>query len=205
MRVLSLRLIRLFALGFGKSKDYFDAWFEKECSCEARFIHYKPREESTKEQLSEEHFKLVTPEHSDSGFITLLSTFGYPGLQVEIEGEYRSIQPVDNAIVVNLGRTLSKISGEKYKATMHRVLDIGRERYSSPFFMNPKFSARLSDDLLQSARSTCEDPLYEAQHPQEMAQLDNFGDFLQKRMTSAYVEWKGFQIRPTTYDYSSRP
>lgn len=43
--------------------------------------------------MSKEDFKMVTPEHTDSGFITLLTTFMYPGLQVEINGEYRSIKP----------------------------------------------------------------------------------------------------------------
>jgi len=52
----------------------------------------------------------VTPEHADSGFITILSTFMYPGLEVEINGEYRPIKPVKNAMVVNLGKTLMQIS-----------------------------------------------------------------------------------------------
>jgi len=46
---------------------------------------------------------LVTPEHCDTSFLTLLSTFGNHGLQVEIDGVYRSIRPIKNAIVVNMG------------------------------------------------------------------------------------------------------
>ena len=66
-----------------------------------------------------------------------------------------------NAIAVNLGATLEKISQSKIKATRHRVLDIGIERYSSPFFLDPKFSARISTKLLESNRKSCEDREYE--------------------------------------------
>jgi isopenicillin N synthase-like dioxygenase len=44
---------------------------------------------------------------------------------------------------VNIGDTLEALSGNQIKATRHRVMDIGVERYSSPFFFDPKFSARI--------------------------------------------------------------
>jgi isopenicillin N synthase-like dioxygenase len=53
---------------------------------------------------------------------------------------------------MNIGETLSKISGNRFKATKHRVLDIGCERFSCPFFLEPKFSALISDKIIQSAR-----------------------------------------------------
>ena len=55
------------------------------------------------DKLSAEMVKLTTPEHADTGFMTMLTTFGYPGLQVEIDGEYKSIKPLANNIIVNLG------------------------------------------------------------------------------------------------------
>ena len=45
----------------------------------------------------------MTPEHADSGFITILSTFDYEGLQVEIDGQYKSIEPIKNTLVLNIG------------------------------------------------------------------------------------------------------
>lgn len=65
-----------------------------------------------------------------------------------IGDEYMDIKPAPNSIVVNIGDTLEQISGHKIKSTKHRVLDIGAERYSSPFFFDPKFSARISQNLL---------------------------------------------------------
>jgi len=79
---------------------------------------------------------------------------------VKINGAYRNIKPAKNAIIVNIGDTLERISNYEIKATKHRVLDIGCERFSSPFFFDPKFSARISNNLLQSKRTSCEDREY---------------------------------------------
>ena len=117
MHKLALKLIRCFAISFGKNEDYFDNWFKDECSSTFRAIHYQPREKDTEGTMSADHFKLVTPEHTDSGFITLLSTFMFPGLQVKIDGQYKNIKPVENAIVVNIGDTLERISNYQIKAT----------------------------------------------------------------------------------------
>ncbi|MFN9897992.1 MAG: 2OG-Fe(II) oxygenase family protein, partial [bacterium] len=54
-----------------------------------------------------------------------------------MDGGYKSVLPVHNTLVMNIGETLSKISGHRFKATRHRVLDIGCERYSCPFFLEP--------------------------------------------------------------------
>ncbi len=57
------------------------------------------------DKLNDNLLKLTTPEHADTGFMTLLTTFGYPGLQVLIDGEYKSIKPEPNCLVINLGET----------------------------------------------------------------------------------------------------
>lgn len=51
-----------------------------------------------------------------------------------------TVKPRKNTLIVNLGDTLSRIVSYKVKATKHRVVDIGTDRYSSPFFLEPKFS-----------------------------------------------------------------
>jgi len=42
---------------------------------------------------------------------------------------------------------LSRITNFKLKATKHRVRDIGVERFSSPFFFEPNYSARIPRQL----------------------------------------------------------
>ena len=160
MQKVAVDVVGFLAEGLGKSSDYFDPWFKEECSSTFRVIHYLPRNHERagkSDELAAKDRRLTTPEHSDSGFVTLLSTFGYPGLQAEIGGEWKSLATFPNTLVVNLGATLSRISDEKIKATKHRVLDIGRERFSCPFFLEPKFSAKLYDDIIDSGRKQCED------------------------------------------------
>ena len=57
------------------------------------------------------------------------------------------------------------------------VLDIGKERFSMPYFMSPKHSARISPMHLQSNRESCEDASYEKDqaNKKEMDQLISFG------------------------------
>mmetsp|Transcript_5858 Transcript_5858/g.9446 ORF Transcript_5858/g.9446 Transcript_5858/m.9446 type:complete len:111 (+) Transcript_5858:771-1103(+) len=102
----------------------------------------------------------------------------YPGLEVEVGGEYKPIKPVENAIVVNIGDTLEEISGFQIKATRHRVADIGCERFSAPFFLDPKFSARISKDVLKSSRKLCEDLDYDTNptNEEEVKGLAPFGE-----------------------------
>jgi isopenicillin N synthase-like dioxygenase len=106
--------------------------------------------------------------------MTLLTTFGYPGLQVEIDGEYKSIKPIKNHIVVNLGDTFSRVTNFTLKSTKHRVLDIGVERFSSPFFFEPKYSAVIPANIL--VEKTGEEPIV-------------YGPWLIKELTSRYAEW----------------
>ena len=148
MHTLALKLISCLAVGLGKRADYFDPWFKDECGSTLRGLHYLPRSEEEKLKFPEHQRDFVTGEHADTGFVTLLTTFMYPGLEVEINGKYEAIKPEPNSVIVNLGKTLSAISNHKIKATFHRVRDIGTERYSSPFFLTEKFSARISNDIL---------------------------------------------------------
>jgi isopenicillin N synthase-like dioxygenase len=112
MHNLAMKLIRCFAVGLGKNKDYFDPWFKDESTAVFRGLHYLPRPSNVILENKNDQ-KLVAPEHSDSGFITLLTTFMFPGLQVLLDGEYRSIKSMKNAIVINVGSTLEKISNYK--------------------------------------------------------------------------------------------
>ena len=74
--------MQLIAIGLGKERHYFDKWFLKNSLSTFRTIHYLPRSATGKksDKLDAKNKKLTTPEHADSGFLTLLTTFGYPGL-----------------------------------------------------------------------------------------------------------------------------
>ena len=46
------------------------------------------------------------------------------------------------SLAVNIGDLLSRLTKGRFKATYHRVQDIGRDRYSMPFFFEPRFDAK---------------------------------------------------------------
>ena len=129
------------------------------------------------DKLKEDDLKFTTPIHTDSGFLTLLSTFNYPGLQVNTNDDvYKSVKPRPNTIVVNLGDMLSRITNYTLKATKHRVLDIGVERFSSPFFFEPRYAAEIPTVLKEGLDDPDTEKLV-------------YGDWLIERIRQ-YVEFK---------------
>ena len=106
---------------------------------------------------------ISTPAHMDSGFLTLLQTFDYQGLEIEVDGVWYSVPPVENALVVNLGEQMTAMSNGRFKATIHRVIDIGVDRLVAcetfilisflkfcVFHMSTVFSTVLEVQIMQS-------------------------------------------------------
>ncbi|WP_371496013.1 isopenicillin N synthase family oxygenase [Kitasatospora sp. NBC_00374] len=84
--------------------------------------------------------------HKDYGFITLLLQDTVGGLQVERpDGSFLEVPPMEGAFVVNLGELLEVATDGYLKATSHRVVSPAgaRERFSVPFFYNPRLDAHI--------------------------------------------------------------
>ncbi len=82
--------------------------------------------------------------HADAGSITLLLQDDVPGLEVYRDGQWFSVEPRPDALVVNIGDMLQVWTNDRFKAPLHRVLPSrGRERYSIPFFFNPAYDAEV--------------------------------------------------------------
>ncbi|MFJ3932195.1 MULTISPECIES: isopenicillin N synthase family dioxygenase [unclassified Streptomyces] len=84
--------------------------------------------------------------HRDYGFLTLLLQDEVGGLEVEREdGRFHGVPPLPGAFVVNLGELLEVATDGYLKATHHRVVSPpgARERFSVPFFYNPRLDARI--------------------------------------------------------------
>jgi len=86
MHKLGIKVMSHIAEGLSKPADFFDSWFTNSTCSTLRIIHYMPRSKQLVQQdkLNEDELRFTTPIHTDSGFLTLLSTFNYHGLQVEI-------------------------------------------------------------------------------------------------------------------------
>lgn len=53
------------------------------------------------------------------------------------------VPPRRGSVLVNLGELLCNMTGGRVKATKHRVKDIGRDRYSVPFFFEPGYHSQV--------------------------------------------------------------
>ena len=51
--------------------------------------------------------------------------------------EFESIDCVPGSFVVNVGTMLERMTRGRLRSTIHRVLDLGEERISAPFFLEP--------------------------------------------------------------------
>ncbi len=80
---------------------------------------------------------ISTGAHQDSGLLTLLQVFGSPGLELQHGGQWYRVEARPDTLVVNLGEQMTDMSNGLLRATVHRVVDIGRERFSVPFFYEP--------------------------------------------------------------------
>lgn len=81
--------------------------------------------------------------HHDTGFLTILSAAGTPGLQVQNPvGDWIDVPIVPGAFVVNLGESLQAMTGNYLVATPHRVIS-EEERYSTGHFYGPSLGASL--------------------------------------------------------------
>jgi len=81
--------------------------------------------------------------HSDFECFTILNTSA-PGLQLmSYADHWIEAPPVEGAFVVNVGDCLEAWTGGLFKATQHRVINLGKERYSLPLFFAADFDTEI--------------------------------------------------------------
>ena len=150
MHETCMELLRLCALGLDIPEDSFMPLFhEKPCST-FRILHYPPWEGAPPANaLIEDGKVLTTPEHTDSDFMTLLTPFHFGGLEIkQADGKWAEVRARPGSLVMNIGDTFSRMLGGRFNATRHRVLDIGLDRYSVPFFLSPRFDGDIGVNFL---------------------------------------------------------
>jgi isopenicillin N synthase-like dioxygenase len=158
MSLLSSRLMRLFAIALRLPDTWFEPFIDREIG--SLTANYYPRQ-------------LVAPlpgqirkgEHTDWGSLTLLyqdSSAG--GLQVmELDGSWTDVPVVEGAFLVNLGDLMSRWTNDRWRSTVHRVVNPPRsgepsERYSIPYFHQPNFDALI--ECIPTCLAPGESPRY---------------------------------------------
>jgi len=181
---LSKVLMRSIARGLGLAPDTFDSAFEGGIST-LRLLHYPVRPESSLigadpqevwvQDRGVRRYTLARA-HEDTGFMTLLAQDGVEGLQAQhLDGTWLDVPPHESALAVNFGKVLELWTGGLIRATRHRVLGTGRERYSIPFFYEARPDAVIAPLALAGVQPF--EPFY-------------FGDHLWD-VASRFVEQKG--------------
>ncbi|XP_045203132.2 1-aminocyclopropane-1-carboxylate oxidase-like [Mercenaria mercenaria] len=145
-----MKILRLLAIGLGIPENSFVNMFEDKPCSTFRMLHYPPwKGEPPKNALIEDGKVLTTPEHMDSVFMTLLTPFQFGGLEIlQADGKWAEVINRRGSLVMNIGVTFSRMLGGRFKATRHRVLDVGTDRYSVPFFLEPKYDADIGINYL---------------------------------------------------------
>jgi isopenicillin N synthase-like dioxygenase len=142
MEATGAKLMQALARGLGHPETVFDAAFLNGIST-LRLIRYPVRRV---DELDPAHrvgagYMLGAP-HVDSGFVTLLAQDGVAGLEVEDRaGKWIAVPPLEGTLVVNFGKLLERWTGGRVRATRHRVIGSGAERFSIPFFYEPAVDA----------------------------------------------------------------
>jgi isopenicillin N synthase-like dioxygenase len=179
-------LMQSIARGLGLEEHFFDAAFRQGLST-LRLIRYPARRAEELATAKDpgvwvihegERRYLCGAAHTDSGFLTVLACDGAPGLQARLrDGQWCDVSVPDGALAVNFGQVLERWSGARIRATEHRVIGSGQERYSIPFFYEARAEAEIR-------------PL-PADDPGSFAPF-LYGDHLWARITS-FVEFQGMQ------------
>jgi isopenicillin N synthase-like dioxygenase len=131
-----LHLLRAIAENLDLPVNYFDQWVIGGNSI-LRPIHYPPVK-------PEDRKAIRAAAHGDINLITLLMGAHGKGLQVQrLDGVYVDAIAEPDELMINVGDMLSRLTNNRLKSTIHRVVNpdediVNESRYSIPFFMHPK-------------------------------------------------------------------
>ena len=107
------------------------------------------------------------------------------------KNEWVDVKPREGSLIVNLGTLLTHMTGDRLKSTEHRVLAIGRERQSVPFFFEPSYHAKIPRSLPKNLSNItsvaeCKDTFeYGPFMKKRIKQFIEYGDFLKDLETAS--------------------
>ena len=162
-------VLRALAIYIGLDEFYFDPWVTNGNSI-LRPIHYPPITQEPDDAVR-------AAAHGDINLITLLMGASAGGLQVlRKDDKWIDAIPNENELVINVGDMLERLTNNKLRSTIHRVVNPPKEewskpRYSIPFFMHPRGDMKLN----------CLPECIDKDHPKAYPDI-TAGEFLHQRL-----------------------
>ena len=181
MEDMGFVIMQSMARSLNLNENYFNKYFVSGNST-LRLLHYPVRD---KESFGDQERKLMVGDgyflgkpHVDSGLLTILALDDVAGLQAQLkDGKWFEIIPENDVFVMNFGRLFQKWTDNKIKATVHRVIGYGKERYSIPFFFEPSVKSYIKP--IENLNKNSFEPFY-------------YGDWLWE-VTTKFIEQSGIK------------
>lgn len=165
-------LLRAISVYLELPENYFDDKVHNGNSI-LRTLHYFPITDP--DSLSPDAVRAGA--HEDINLITLLIGASADGLELLTrENTWFPVKAHGEDVVVNVGDMLQRLTNNKLKSTTHRVVnppreEMGKSRYSVPFFLHPK------SDMDLTSLDSCID----AGHPKLYSDV-TAGEYLDERL-----------------------
>ena len=169
-----LKILSAIAVHLGLESDWFDATVDQGNSV-LRLLHYPPIRDAKGVENAEGAVRAAP--HGDINTITLLLGAEEAGLELlSQQGEWIPVSPPPGALAVNIGDMLSRLTNDRLRSTIHRVVNpegeaSRRSRFSMPFFLH------FRPDFVIETLPQCVD----ADHPDQYEPLSSH-DFLMQRL-----------------------
>lgn len=132
MDTLARRLMHLFEIALGLAPGHFDAVMRAPIRT-TRLLHYPPQPAQAAPG------QIGCGAHTDWGALTLLAQDAAGGLQVQrADGTWLDVAPLPCAFVVNAGDMMPRWTNDRWRSTVHRVINrhAGRDRWSIAYFLD---------------------------------------------------------------------
>ena len=177
---LGLALLRGFCVGLDLPAEFMQADFGDDHTGFVRLNYYPVHDPLA--DTSMVHLPVAdlgVHHHTDAGALTILLQDEVGGLQVFKGGYWYNVEPLPGAFFVNTGDMMQVWSNDIYQAAVHRVLAMDhRDRFSIPFFFNPRGDAKVS-------------PLPSVVSPEHPARyrIINWAEFRGKRTDGDYADY----------------
>lgn len=132
MRAIAEKLINAFLVALELDKNSLDSVISGDPQHLLKLIHYPAREDNNSGEQG-------VGAHKDAGLLTLLWQDNNGGLQVETDKGWIDVEPLENALVINIGEILELVTNGYLRANIHQVVRKKNSvaRFSIAYFINP--------------------------------------------------------------------